>query len=51
MVKRQGLPVDDTINPCLSFGDHDEFWGRKHGTTGFNAPLICLHDGDVPVSQ
>ncbi len=28
-------------------GDHDELWSRKHGTTGFNAQLICLLDGDA----
>jgi len=27
--------------------DHDELWSRKHGTTGFNAQLICLLDGQA----
>lgn len=39
--------VDGTITPCWSYDDHDELWSRKHGTTGFNAQLICLLDGTV----
>jgi len=34
--------VDGTITPCWSYGDHDELWSRKHGTTGLNAQLVCL---------
>jgi hypothetical protein len=37
--------VDGTITPCWSYEDHRELWSRKHGTTGFNAQLICLLDG------
>jgi hypothetical protein len=37
--------VDDTITPCWSYAEHDELWSRKHGTTGFNAQLVCLLDG------
>jgi len=37
--------VDGTITPCWSYGDHDELWSRKHGTTGLNAQLVCLLDG------
>jgi hypothetical protein len=37
--------VDGTITPCWSYEDHSELWSRKHGTTGFNAQLICLLDG------
>jgi len=36
--------VDGTITPCWSYDDHDELWSRKHGTTGFNAQLLCLLD-------
>jgi hypothetical protein len=39
--------VDGTITPCWSYDDHDELWSRKHGTTGFNAQLICLLDGEA----
>jgi len=37
--------VDGTITPCWSYAGHDELWSRKHGTTGFNAQLVCLLDG------
>jgi hypothetical protein len=37
--------VDGTITPCWSYADHNELWSRKHGTTGFNAQLVCLLDG------
>ncbi len=37
--------VDGTITPCLSYAENDELWSRKHGTTGFNAQLVCLLDG------
>lgn len=39
--------VDGTITPCWSYADHDELWSRKHGTTGFNAQLVCLLNGEV----
>jgi hypothetical protein len=39
--------VDGTITPCWSYDDHDELWSRKHGTTGFNAQLLCLLNGDA----
>jgi hypothetical protein len=37
--------VDGTITPCWSYADHRELWSRKHGTTGFNAQLVCLLNG------
>lgn len=37
--------VDGTIVPCWSYDGHGELWSRKHGTTGFNAQLVCLLDG------
>jgi hypothetical protein len=37
--------VDGTITPCWSYADHQELWSRKHGTTGFNAQLVCLLNG------
>ena len=46
MVKGRVCLVDGTITPCWSYGDHPELWSRKHGTTGFNAQLVCLLDGD-----
>ena len=39
--------VDGTITPCWSWSDHDELWSRKHGTTGFNAQLVCLLNGSA----
>lgn len=39
--------VDGTITPCWSYEGHDELWSRKHGTTGFNAQLVCLLNGDA----
>lgn len=38
--------VDGTIAPTWSYAGHRELWSRKHGTTGFNAQLVCLLDGD-----
>lgn len=38
--------ADGTITPCWSYADHRELWSRKHGTTGFNAQLICLLNGN-----
>jgi transposase len=46
MVKGRVCLVDGTITPCWSYGEHPELWSRKHGTTGFNAQLVCLLDGD-----
>jgi hypothetical protein len=40
--------VDGTITPCWSYAEHSELWSWKHGTTGFNAQLVCLLDG-MPV--
>ena len=37
--------VDGTITPCWCYAENDELWSRKHGTTGFNAQLVCLLDG------
>ena len=45
MVNGRACLVDGTITPCWSYGDHPELWSRKHGTTGFNAPLLSLLDG------
>ncbi len=39
--------VDGTITPCWSYADHPELWSRKRGTTGFNAQLVCLLDGEA----
>ena len=47
MVKGRVCLVDGTITPCWSYEDHHELWSRKHGTTGFNAQLVCLLDGDA----
>ena len=46
MVKGRVCLVDGTITPCWSYDDHQELWSRKHGTTGLNAQLVCLLDGD-----
>ena len=48
MVNGRVCLVDGTITPCWSYDDHDELWSRKHGTTGFNAQLICLERRDKP---
>jgi hypothetical protein len=42
MVNGRVCLVDGTITPCWSYADHEELWSRKHGTTGFNAQLVCL---------
>ena len=39
--------VDGTITPCWSYEEHHELWSRKHGTTGFNAQLVCLLNGNA----
>jgi DDE superfamily endonuclease/Helix-turn-helix of DDE superfamily endonuclease len=46
MVNGRVCLVDGTITPCWSYAEHRELWSRKHGTTGFNAQLVCLLDGD-----
>jgi transposase len=46
LVKGRVVLVDGTITPCWSYADHPELWSRKHGTTGFNAQLVCLLDGE-----
>lgn len=45
MVRGRACLVDGTITPCWSYRAQDELWSRKHGTTGFNAQLVCLLDG------
>ncbi len=47
MVNGRVCLVDGAITPCWSYAGHHELWSRKHGTTGFNAQLICLLDGDA----
>jgi len=47
MVDGRVCLVDGTITPCWSYADHEELWSRKHGTTGFNAQLVCLLDGEA----
>ena len=46
MVRGRVCLVDGTITPCWSYEGHDELWSRKKGTTGFNAQLVCLLNGD-----
>jgi hypothetical protein len=46
MVKGRVCLVDGTITPCWSYKGHDELWSRKKSTTGFNAQLVCLLNGD-----
>jgi DDE superfamily endonuclease/Helix-turn-helix of DDE superfamily endonuclease len=45
LVRGRVCLVDGTITPCWSYEDHQELWSRKHGTTGFNAQLVCQLDG------
>jgi DDE superfamily endonuclease/Helix-turn-helix of DDE superfamily endonuclease len=47
LVSGRVCAVDGAITPCWSYGDHDELWSRKHGTTGFNAQLVSLLTGDA----
>jgi transposase len=47
MVNGRVCLVDGTITPCWSYDDHPELWSRKRGTTGFNAQLVCLLDGEA----
>lgn len=46
MVKGRVCLVDGTITPCWSYAGHDELWSRKKSTTGFNAQLVSLLDGN-----
>lgn len=46
LVKGRVCLVDGTITPCWSYDDHPELWSRKRGTTGFNAQLVSLLDGE-----
>lgn len=46
VVNGQVCLVDGTITPCWSYAKHPQLWSRKHGTTGFNAQLVSLLDGD-----
>jgi hypothetical protein len=47
LVKGRICLVDGTITPCWSYEQHPELWSRKHGTTGFNAQLVCLLNGEA----
>jgi hypothetical protein len=46
LVEGRACLVDGTITPCWSYPGHQELWSRKHGTTGFNAQVVCLLDGE-----
>lgn len=39
--------VDGTITPCWSYADQPDLWSRKKGTTGMNAQLVSLLDGEA----
>jgi len=47
LVKGRVCLVDGTITPCWSYQEHPELWSRKKGTTGFNAQLVSLLDGEA----
>jgi transposase len=47
MVQGRVCLVDGTITPCWSYDDQPELWSRKKGTTGFNAQLVSLLDGEA----
>ena len=47
MVRGRVVLVDGTLTPCWSYEEHQELWNKKHKTTGFNAQLISLLDGDA----
>jgi len=47
VVKGRVVLVDGTITPCWSYAEHKDLWSRKHGTTGFNAQLVCLLNGEA----
>lgn len=46
VVKGRVCLVDGTIAPCWSYREHAELWSRKKNTSGFNAQLVSLLDGD-----
>ncbi|WP_239313626.1 transposase [Frankia sp. Cj3] len=46
IVKGRVCLVDGTITPCWSYDDQPDLWSRKKGTTGFNAQLVSLLDGE-----
>ena len=46
LVKGRVCLVDGTITPCWSYDDLPDLWSRKKGTTGFNAQLVSLLDGE-----
>lgn len=39
--------VDGTSTPCWSYDEHPELWSREHATTGVNAHVVCLLDGEA----
>ena len=47
IVKGRVVLVDGTLTPCWSYEEHPELWNGKHKTTGFNAQLISLLDGNA----
>jgi len=47
IVKGRVVLVDGTLTPCWSYEKHPELWNGKHKTTGFNAQLISLLDGNA----
>ena len=47
MVRGRVVLVDGTLTPCWSYEEHRELWNKKHKTTGFNAQLISLLDGNA----
>jgi len=47
MVRGRVVLVDGTLTPYWSYKEHRELWNKKHKTTGFNAQLISLLDGNA----
>ena len=47
MARGRVVLVDGTLTPCWSYEEHRELWNKKHKTTGFNAQLISLLDGNA----
>jgi hypothetical protein len=47
VVKGRVVLVDGTLTPCWSYEEHQELWNKKHKTTGYNAQLISLLDGNA----
>jgi len=47
MVRGRVVLVDGTLTPCWSYEEHRDLWNKKHKTTGFNAQLISLLDGNA----